>query len=321
MGSQEDQLLEIIRQRCADGAGVVVGIGDDAAVVTPSPGAALVCCTDTLVSGVHFPKQTSARDIGYKSLAVNLSDLAAMGASPRWALLALTMPHGDSQWLEEFLDGLQELAQEFGVTLIGGDLSAGPLVVSVQCLGELAGKSALRRGTGEAGDLIAVSGSLGRAAYALQCLKDGVTCDDALAKALNRPQPRVQLGQALTGFASSAIDISDGLLLDLERLLAASGLGADIRLTNLPVDAVLEQLSDEKSWSFCLSGGDEYELLFSLPPARRGDLERLAQALGIRLTVIGDISSAPGIRCLRPDGGLYKPQAAGYQHFSDCEAE
>ena len=321
MASNENELLEIIRQRCADGPGVVVGIGDDAAVVTTRPGTELVCCTDTLVGGVHFPEATAARDIGYKSLAVNLSDLAAMGASPRWALLALTLPHGDPQWLNEFLDGLLELAEQFGVTVIGGDLSAGPLVINVQCLGDVADNRVLRRGTGKAGDMIAVSGSLGRASYALQRLQAGQSCNESLSEALNRPIPRLLLGQALAlaQLATSAIDISDGLLLDLERMLATTGLGADIRLVDLPVDDELAQLSPEDAWTMCLAGGDEYELLFSLPAARQNELERLAQAQGIRLTVIGAISSLPGIRCQRPDGSLFKPQDTGFQHFLDSE--
>lgn len=294
-----------------------VGIGDDAAVLTVDPGRQLVITTDTLVSGVHFPVETPPADIGYKALAVNLSDLAAMGADPRWFFLAITLGKADVQWLDEFAAGMASLASSSGIEIAGGDTTSGPLSITITALGMVEPGAALLRSTGRAGDLVVVSGTPGMASWALWKLRTGETVDDQSLRALSRPQPRLDLGRALRGKATACIDVSDGLAADLEHITTASQVGAEIWLDRLPRPEAMRSLQPEARWNLQLGGGDDYELCFSIPPGMERELPALAIAGGVDLTVIGRLTSACGLRFLKPDGSGFRPTRSGYNHFPD----
>lgn len=293
--------------------GVRLGIGDDAAVLEVPAGRHLVAATDTLNAGVHFPLDTSAFDIAYKCLAVNLSDLAAMGATPRWALLSLSLPQAEAEWVQSFAAGFKSLARMHGVSLVGGDTTSGPLSVSLTALGYIEPGQQLKRSGAKPADLIVVSGTLGGAARVLDLLEAEKSVTER--HLLDRPQPRVSLGQALKGFANACIDISDGLLADLGHVLKASECGATVEIEKLPFDDSLAGLEDGLRWKYQLSGGDDYELLFTLPPAHQALLATWSQQLDIDLTVIGEIEAGGDIRCLKKDGTVFEPQSAGFEHF------
>lgn len=265
---------------------VAIGIGDDAAVCTPPAGQALVLGTDTLVEGVHFLPGTDPYALGYKSLAVNLSDLAAMGAQPAWALLALSLPQADLAWVEAFAQGFGALARQHGVMLAGGDTTRGPLSVTVQAGGFVPAGQALTRGGARPGDGLYVSGTLGDAALALELLQHGSEPDVALRTRLERPEPRVALGVALRGQAHAVIDISDGLMPDLRKLLEASRCGADIDVDALPCSDAFRAAGGTDAQA--LAGGDDYELLCALPGPGVPGLVR-----------IGTVTTAPGLRLSR----------------------
>ncbi len=293
--------------------GVRLGIGDDAAVLEIPAGQHLVAATDTLNAGVHFPVDTSAFEIAHKCLAVNLSDLAAMGATPRWALLSLSLPQADAAWIKSFAAGFKSLAQVHGVSLVGGDTTSGPLSVSLTALGYIEPGKQLTRSGAKPGDLIVVSGSLGGAARVLDLLEASKSATEQ--HLLDHPQPRVSLGQVLKGHANACIDVSDGLLADLGHILKASCCGARVEVEDLPYDDFLAGLEDELRWNYQLSGGDDYELLFTLPPEHRELLATWSQQLDISLTVIGEIETDGGTRCLRKDGTVFEPRSAGFEHF------
>lgn len=301
-------------------ADVVLGIGDDAAVLQLPPGQELVATTDTLVCGVHFAQDAAPFDTGFKALAVNLSDIAAMGAEPRWATLALTIPRADAGWLQAFTDGFRELADRHHVCLVGGNLAHGPLNITVQVLGCVPAGAAIRRGTAVPGDDIYVTGELGSAGLAFAASSGtGIDREDlpeACLERLRRPEPRVQAGMALRGLASAAIDISDGLSGDLGHVVSQSKVGAAVRLEDLPVCAALAALPDQDlRWKIALCAGDDYELCFAAPPARRDALMRAMQGIGQRVTRIGEITSDQRIRWLKADGSEYEPAAGSYRHF------
>ena len=293
--------------------GVKLGIGDDAAVLEVPAGQHLVAATDTLNAGTHFPDDTSPFDIAYKCLAVNLSDLAAMGATPRWALLSLSLPEADPEWVRLFSEGFVSLAKTHNVTLVGGDTTSGAMSISLTALGVVEPGRQLTRHGAKPGDLLVVSGTIGGAAFALEKLLNGKSSDERYL--LDRPVPRVSLGQALTGFASTCIDISDGLLADLGHVLKASGCGASVEVEELPHTAGLAGLEDESRWRYQLTGGDDYELLFTLPPRHRTRLASWSQQLDIELSIIGEIEQEQGIRCIRKDGTAYSPRGTGFEHF------
>jgi len=312
----EFELIERIRRRAAASrSGVVLGIGDDAAVLSPAPGHQLVATTDTLNRGIHFDAATPPACLGHKALAVNLSDLAAMGATPRWALLSLSLPAEDPTWLDAFVGGFIGLAGEFGVVLVGGDTCAGELSVTVTALGEVAAGRALTRSGAAPGDLVAVSGLLGEAALALAERKAGRKAGAAQGRALDCPVPRVALGASLIGKATSCIDISDGLLADLGHVAEASGCGAEIELASLPASDALARLEPSRRWLLQLTGGDDYELCFTVSPHARDELAALSAATGLTLTVVGRMTSGTGIVCREPGGGDYAVPSAGYEHF------
>ena len=316
----ESALIErYFRAAGAPRSDVVLGIGDDAAVVTVPAGSELVVTTDTLVAGVHFPAGTPAAAIGHRALAVNLSDLAATGARPAWALLALTLPEALPAWLEEFAAGFAALAREHRVALIGGDTTRGPLCISVQLLGLVPVGEALRRSGAHAGDALLVSGTPGDAAAGLALEQGRLSAPDAARAYLRErfllPSPRVALGERLRGYASACIDVSDGLLGDAGKLAAASTLAAQIELERLPLsDALRSVLPDEGAAELALCGGDDYELCFAVPEARLAALLMELPPERWNYTRIGTLSAGSGTRVQR-GGTVMEFSHSGYQHF------
>ena len=313
--------FDIIQRRFAaltpPGPGTLLGIGDDAALLSLRAGSELAISTDALVAGTHFFPDADPVDIGHKSLAVNLSDMAAMGAAPRWMTLALTLSEAqlDEAWLSGFSRGLAELARRHAVALVGGDLSRGPLAVVIQLLGECPEGQAIRRDGARPGDAIFLSGELGAASCALALLQaGGAPPPPEFSARLHRPEPQVELGIALRGVASAMIDVSDGLLADLGRLTQASGVGATINIDAVPVPSQLQALAAPGDpWRHALAGGDDYELCFTAPARNWGKL----QALGRPVYRIGAIDAASGLRCRREDGAEYAPAfAPGHDHFA-----
>ena len=299
-----------------------LAVGDDAALLRTQPGMQLAVSTDMLVSGTHFFADTDPEDLGWKTLAVNVSDLAAMGATPRWAFLAVALPSADEAWIAAFARGLFACADTYGIDLAGGDTTRGPLTLSVTILGEVPQGKAITRAGGRAGDDLWVSGQPGLAALGLAALRgeaelsaDGrATC----IAALQRPQPRVALGLALRGLASAMLDVSDGLLGDLGHILECSATGALIDIEALPLEPLLQTGADASLARRCLlSGGDDYELLFSAPAARRSQIEALAGTVDPALHRIGTLTAETGSLSLRDSTGRLAPAArSGYDHFS-----
>ncbi|MDP8986181.1 MAG: thiamine-phosphate kinase [Pseudomonadota bacterium] len=299
---------------------VILGIGDDAAVLRVPTGSDLVAAVDTLVAGRHFPPTADARSIGHRALAVNLSDIAAMGATPAWATLALTLPSADAQWLERFSAGFARLADAHGVELVGGDTTAGPLTISVQILGHVARGSALRRGAAQAGDVLAVTGTLGDAGAGLALVTGRLAGTDeaAAAELIERfeyPTPRILFGCHARGVASAAMDLSDGLAGDLPKLAAASGLAAQVDVARLPLSrALLRSAPASQARDWALAAGDDYELLVAVSVARFGELQAIAHRLNLTLTAIGDLRPGSGITW-QLDGHAFAAPASGYDHF------
>ena len=295
---------------------VLVGVGDDAALLEVPAGQALAAATDTLVEGRHFLPDAPPESVGHQALAVNLSDLAAMGAEPAWTLLALSLPEPDTHWLEGFARGFHALADRAGLTLVGGDTVRGPRVVTVQVLGFVPAGLALRRDGARPGDVLYASGSLGDAAAGLKLLRDGrrADTDSSLVRRYRFAEPRLALGMALRGVASAAIDVSDGLLGDLGKLCDASGVGAILELEQLPLSrALLASFDATQAERFALGGGDDYELAFAVPRAAVSEMETSLGTIG-RITRIGEIVTGHGVRCQRA-GQTVEPEIAGYDHF------
>ena len=318
-----DTEFDIIRRyftrQDSDRRDVIAGIGDDAALLQVPAGMELVVCMDTLVDGVHFPEGTPAAAIGHKALAVNLSDLAAMGAEPAWATLSLTMPESDPDWLAAFSRGFFELAERYQLQLVGGDTTQGPLAVTVQAHGFVPQGRALRRQGAQAGDHIYVTGTLGDAGLALQLAGDAGA---ELQQRLDYPEARLAAGQALRGIASAAIDISDGLLADLGHLLENNQLGAALSIDDLPRSAAftstVARCGADAGMLFHdlpLSAGDDYELCFTVPEALLPRLETVQVQLACTCTHIGVIEKKAGIRCYATGGKNYEPATDGYRHF------
>jgi thiamine-monophosphate kinase len=321
----EFRLIERIRELTAQPRDDVrVGIGDDAAVLAPPPGQELAVAIDTLVEGVHFPRGTAPADLGWKALAVNLSDLAAMGASPAWALLALTLPNADAAFVEGFAEGFAQLARPQRLALVGGDTTRGPLTISVAVHGFVPPGQALTRAGARVGDAVLVTGTLGDAAAGLHALQHPPRDDGGraglrsfLIERLNRPTPRLAAGIALRGQATACIDVSDGLLADLGHICAASGVGAEIEAAWLPRSSALLELYDEASaLHFALGGGDDYELCFTVPPARVAELQAGLARLGCGATKIGRMVEGEGVRVRAADGAWLATDRAGWEHFA-----
>lgn len=318
----EFELIRRFFERPARGARL--GVGDDCALIAPSPGMDLAVSTDMLAEGIHFLAGADARRLGHKSLAVNISDLAAMGASPRWATLALALPSADEAWLSDFSAGFFALAERSGVELIGGDTTrssnSASITICVTIFGEVAPGDALLRSGAKPGDDIWVSGELGSAALGLAQRLGRVTLSprdaDHVTRRLELPVARVELGLRLRGLASSAIDVSDGFAGDLMHILERSGAGALVRYESLPRCAVFAHLGDPGLEQRCVvSGGDDYELVFTANPARRGEVERLARELALALACVGSVTEEQGKLQIFDATGRVLPATGGFDHF------
>ena len=293
--------------RDANRYGVIAGIGDDGAILEPTPGLHQVQVIDTLVEGVHFPSNMEARDVGYRVVAVNLSDIAAMGAVPRWMTLALTLWDKDEQWVEEFAAGLFEAAGEHDVVLVGGDTTQGnEVVASVHVTGEIEPGKALLRSAARVGDTVYVSGTTGDAAAGLSLFEQQREHDYLLRRFL-RPTARIELGRRLAGRAHAAIDVSDGLVGDLRKMLDASDVGAAIDVGKVPLSDALVATFAERAMDFALTGGDDYELCFTADPAAVADIDGI--------TAIGTITAGNELVCRR-DGTRVDVDDSGYRHFA-----
>lgn len=300
---------------------VLLGIGDDCAVVASTENQDIVITTDTLVAGVHFPVETQPRAIGHKAVAVNLSDIAAMGAKPSWLSLAITLPEVNEEWLAEFSSGVFELCEYYNVQIIGGDTTQGPLSITITAQGLTPEDKYLSRTGAKAGDWLYVTGDLGDAALALQHYKQKITVNrdyiEAVQAKLDYPKPRVLAGQTLREYATSAIDLSDGLLADLGHICKASNVGANIVLNAIPLsEAMKATLSDEDAINLALSGGDDYELLFTVSEDNKVGMETALTHAGTPVTCIGQINASQTISTTLNN----KPvpiQSAGFEHFSE----
>jgi thiamine-monophosphate kinase len=300
---------------------VDIGIGDDCALVTVPEGCQLAVTTDTLVEGVHFFSDISPKALGHRVLAVNLSDLAAMGAEPAWISIGLTLPNVDETWMEQFTQGMHDIAEYYNVQLIGGDTTQGPLTITVCAKGIVPKGKALTRSGAKVGDWLFVTGDLGDAALAIEARTQGweLSGDDRryVQKKFDYPAPQVAAGQVLRGLANSAIDISDGLLADLSHILTHSGVGATIHADKVPLSNALKNLPDEEvRLMLAMAYGDDYQLLFTVSDSNRVEVERRLAEYGVTPTCIGQINANAGDISL-----LYKDKpwpfpATGFEHFS-----
>jgi len=302
---------------------VLLGIGDDCAILSPPPDKQLAVSTDTLISGVHFPESTCAEDIGYKSLAVNLSDLAAMGAEPAWVSLAISLPQADDVWLKEFMCGFNALAVKYNLSLIGGDTTQGHLSVTINIAGFIDSEKALKRSRAKVGDSIFVTGTIGDAAIGLKLIFNELDRPENYSEGnknycidrLNRPAPRVKAGELLSEFSVAAIDLSDGLMADLNHICEASAVGALLNLQQIPLsDATQNYYNSKPDWQNILSGGDDYELCFTCPDSQAAEMLTLMELNNIDITCIGKIIEETGIKCLY-NNQLITLNISGYNHF------
>ncbi|WP_448673825.1 thiamine-phosphate kinase [Pseudoxanthomonas mexicana] len=316
MGAGEFDLIARIRARVATRADVVLGIGDDAALLAPPPGRQLVVTADTLNDGVHFPRGTSPADVGWKALAVNLSDLASMGAEPAWCTLSLSLPQSDPAWIEGFLDGFLDLAGQHDIALVGGDTTRGPLSIAVTAMGLVEPGRALRRDGARVGDEVWVTGTLGDAAGGLALLdREPVP---ALRARLDRPTPRVAAGRALAGIATACVDVSDGLLADLGHVCARSHVAAHLDVDALPASAALrEAFGEADRIALQASGGDDYELCFTAPADASADIDAVSARLGLQITRIGRIVAGEGVHPVDAKSQPWSSPRRGYDHFAE----
>ena len=299
---------------------VVVGMGDDAAVINVPLGHQLVTTIDSLVANVHFFEEVSPLDLGHKALAVNLSDLAAMGAEPNTALLSLTLPEADERWLTRFIAGFFALADYYKVALIGGDLTRGPLNISVVVNGFVPDNQALLQKNAKVGDLIYVTGQLGDAGLAVDAIRQRqtMTVEEAILLKLHRPTPRIHEGMALRGLAHAAVDISDGLVSDLKKILRASAVGAVIEVEKIPLSSALEkQCERSQAWQYALTAGDDYELCFTIPAKKQKILEESLAHFSCGFHCIGTITEKLGLNIMGPDGKAFPVISKGYDHFRE----
>ncbi len=328
MTDEADLIERYLRALGPERDDVELGIGDDAALVRVPAGQSLVATTDALVEGVHFVPAAPAHSLGHRALAVNLSDIAAMGATPCWALLSLILPRAADDWLRDFCRGFGALARASNVALVGGNLSRGPLSITVELLGVLPPGAALRRDGARAGDELYVSGTVGEAAAGRELLHGGAGCSVAgssteadatlLRRRFEYPTARVELGLALRALATACIDVSDGLLTDATRLATASGCGAVLELERLPVSQALRRQCGPAAETLALSGGEDYELCFAAPPAAAPALAAVAQRLGVPLSRIGSLVAGAGVSLVRGGRGVAAgARSAGFDHFRD----
>ena len=315
---REFQLInDYFKKISPPGADVVAGIGDDAAVIQPPPHECLLVSTDTLVEGTHFFCGASPHSIGHKSVAVNLSDITAMGGVPRWLTASLTLPTVDESWVQDFCKGFSDLAQAHQVALVGGDLSAGPLSVTVHVMGTARRESVLYRHGAQAGDKIYVTGDLGRAAGAVWLKKKKQRVPVALQRALDYPVPQVMWGKVLGGVAHSAIDVSDGLLAEVGHIMQASKKSVHLFYEALPVSTALQAaVGKREAYHLALTGGDDYQLCFTVAKERENWLQHQATVLDVQVTCIGEVEEGVGVRLLDGQGkAMALPEKAGYVHW------
>jgi thiamine-monophosphate kinase len=300
---------------------VALGIGDDGAVINPEPDTQLVVATDTLVESVHFPADASAQQIATRALCVNLSDMAAMGAKPKWFTLALTIPpdKANAQWLGEFSRGLAEVAAEFDIALIGGDTTAGPLTISITLMAEVPVGKALKRAGAKVGDAVYVTGDLGDGAAALALITGNANTkgdSEYLLERFYRPRPMVEAGIALRDIASACIDISDGLIADLGHICKASGVSAQIYTENLPIHPDVVEMSSQHCVSWALAGGDDYQLCFTVPPSRQEKISHFVRQGELKATLVGHIEpNSESRELVVVDGQSAAKQNRGFDHF------
>ena len=290
----------------------LLGVGDDCALISIDSQYQIATSVDTLIEGVHFPKNTSASDIAHKALAVNLSDLAAMGATPQYFTLALTLPEFDKNWLKDFSSSLKALAELHHVALVGGDTTKGMLSITINVTGIVDKGEALLRSSAQVGDTIFVSNVLGDAGLAWQQIQQNIRPSESLLKSFNTPDPQIKLGHALLGVANACIDISDGLEQDLGHILKQSNLGACINLANIPLsDEVQTYIHESQDWCLVLAGGDDYQLCFTVAQNKIKQVEQLSQDLSVKLTPIGTITKEMGLERL----GGFEKKCTSYRHF------
>lgn len=318
--SEFDLIREYFSNQSPSRDDVILGVGDDCALLQVPTGIELVVTTDSLVEGIHFAADVDPEALGHKSLAVNLSDLAAMGAEPSWVTLALTLPQSDKDWLEAFSRGFLSLAQQHNVALIGGDTTRGPLSISVTAHGLVTPGAALRRSGANVGDLIYVSGTLGDAALALLNRQGKFPVETGLAELEQRldwPQPRLDIGRSMLGIASAAIDISDGLISDLGHICEQSCVGARLILEQIPIsNQISTYLQHGGDWATVLAAGDDYELCITVPPTQQSLLEDIRTNLDCELALVGEIVPGSGVDCIQADGSILTDSISGYDHFS-----
>lgn len=320
MANSSPEFDLIARHFTRPAANAVLGVGDDCALVDVTNGMDLAISTDTMVSGTHFFPDVDPEALGHKALAVNLSDMAAMGAMPYWAMLALTLPNVNHDWLAAFAKGFFDLAQEYNVSLVGGDTTRGPLTMTVTIMGEVPAGAALRRSGAKAGNDIWVSGNVGDAALAVAHRHGRLVLEaqdyQAAVGRLYEPTPRVALGQALRGLATSAIDVSDGLLADLTHICRLSGVGATIELPSVPVSSIgAKHLGTDAGRNAIVAGGDDYELCFTAHANSRDSIQELTDVLGVPITRVGQVKRGKGVSLLGADGRAVKIDGRGYDHF------
>lgn len=324
MASPEFKLIETyFKNLTQKDDSVLVGIGDDAAVIEYQPGHNIVVCVDTLVAGIHFPLEAPVDSIGYKSLAVNISDMAAMGATPKWATLALTLPENDNNWLKEFSSGFAEIAGQYGISLIGGDTTKGPLTISVQLMGVVEKGKEVTRSGAEIGDLICVTGNLGDASVGLSVFQNKIQLSNKekeyYVNRLNCPTPRLNFSRKCTEFIKSAIDISDGLGADLNHILESSSngnkLGAKIIVEDIPANDYLLSLPLEERLKHQAFFGDDYELCFTADKKNLKQIMACAEETKTKVTVIGEIADVPGIVFQDKLSDFIDTKLKGYDHF------
>ena len=324
MANSSPEFDLIARHFTRPAANAVLGVGDDCALLSVTNGMDLAISTDTMVSGTHFFPDVNPENLGHKALAVNLSDMAAMGALPYWAMLAVTLPNVDHAWLAAFAKGFFDLAQEYNVSLVGGDTTRGPsLAMTVTIMGEVPAGAALRRSGAKVGNDVWVSGNVGDAALAVAHRYGRVVLAEGDYKEavmrLYEPTPRVALGQALRGLATAAIDVSDGLLADLTHICRLSGVGATVDIGSVPVSAIgAKHIDSDAGRNAILAGGDDYELCFTAHPNSRDSIQELEDVLGVPITRIGQVKRGKGVSLLGADGKAVKIDGRGYDHFRDA---
>jgi len=310
-----DLIYKLLNTQSQQRSDVLTGIGDDCAILSVPDNHSLAVSMDTLVAGVHFPESASAYSIGYKSVAVNLSDLASAGATPAWFTLSLTMPAADENWVKEFVRGVFTLADKYNVQLVGGDTCKGPLSISIQAHGFV--KKAMLRSGAKAGNLIYVSETLGDAALGLKASQGDNTVEADCIKQFNEPEPRVKLGLAINDIATSCIDISDGLISDITHICKQSQCGADIYLDKIPLSASYQRYyTNQPDIIKALSFGDDYELCFTIDKSNKKNIDIISRESGLNLTCIGTISTESKLRCFNQNNELVDIPRRGFEHFN-----